>query len=563
MPRAADVPDARRGRPARGRRRRLGSLSHQVVDSAPMGLLNRHRLWQVAVDAVLVAVAWYATYVVGFQINRNPGWDAYWKQTILIVVAIKIVCLARLRRLQQVVALPLAARSERARRARSRSASIALLVAFSIVKFPRGVTIHPKASAGQAKQLAAPGCKPVVPHCVTDIKKAAIAESLLPRAGAPAVALQARPPARPRLHADPARRRARRGALADRAAAARIVRRAGQEGADRRRRRRRQPDPARDALEPARRLHADRADRRRPQQAALPLPGRQGARHDRASCPRSSRRASPTRCTSRCPRPAVASAPPSSRPAARPACRSRRCRTSTTSSTATTTSSPSCARCRSRTSSAARPSRSIPAAVGAYVRGRVVLVTGAGGSIGSELCRQLVRMEVGRLVMADHAENNLFQIDRELRETTQIELVPEIADVRDPARMETVFELHQPGRRLPRGRLQARAADGAAPGAGAAQQRARDAHGRAPRGPPRRRPLRARLDRQGRLPEDRDGRQQGARGVGRRGARAGRGRDDVRGRALRQRARIVGLGRADLPRADRARRPGDRHEPAR
>ena len=46
-----------------------------------------------------------------------------------------------------------------------------------------------------------------------------------------------------------------------------------------------------------------------------------------------------------------------------------------------------------------------PAAVGAYVRGRVVLVTGAGGSIGSELCRQLVRMEVGRLVMADHAEN--------------------------------------------------------------------------------------------------------------------------------------------------------------
>ena len=58
-----------------------------------------------------------------------------------------------------------------------------------------------------------------------------------------------------------------------------------------------------------------------------------------------------------------------------------------------------------------------PAAVGAYVRGRTVLVTGAGGSIGSELCRQLVRMEVGRLVLADHAENNLFQIDRELRES--------------------------------------------------------------------------------------------------------------------------------------------------
>ena len=39
-------------------------------------------------------LAWYATYEVGFQISRNPGWDAYWKQTILIVVGIKLVCLA-------------------------------------------------------------------------------------------------------------------------------------------------------------------------------------------------------------------------------------------------------------------------------------------------------------------------------------------------------------------------------------------------------------------------------------------------------------------------------------
>jgi len=85
-----------------------------------------------------------------------------------------------------------------------------------------------------------------------------------------------------------------------------------------------------------------------------------------------------------------------------------------------------------------------PAAVGAYVRGRTVLVTGAGGSIGSELCRQLVRMEVGRLVLADHAENNLFQIDRELRESTRAEIVPAIADVRDAARMEAIFEAHRP-----------------------------------------------------------------------------------------------------------------------
>ena len=59
-----------------------------------MGLLNRHRLWQVAVDALLIGVAWYATYEVGFQIARNPGWNAYWQQTILIVIAIKLICLA-------------------------------------------------------------------------------------------------------------------------------------------------------------------------------------------------------------------------------------------------------------------------------------------------------------------------------------------------------------------------------------------------------------------------------------------------------------------------------------
>src|SRR5712672_748148 len=59
-----------------------------------MGVLNRHRLWQVAVDAVLVGIAWYATYEVGFQIERNPGWNAYWKQTIAIVIVIKLLSLA-------------------------------------------------------------------------------------------------------------------------------------------------------------------------------------------------------------------------------------------------------------------------------------------------------------------------------------------------------------------------------------------------------------------------------------------------------------------------------------
>jgi len=145
-----------------------------------MGLLNRHRLWQVAVDALLIAIAWYATYEVGFQISRNPGWNAYWKQTILIVVVVKLVSLAafgaynkwwRYLSLPDIMALLRAIGI----------ATIALLIVLSIVKFPRGVIIHPEASAGQKTQLAAPDCTPVVAGCVKQIKKDAIAGSLLPR----------------------------------------------------------------------------------------------------------------------------------------------------------------------------------------------------------------------------------------------------------------------------------------------------------------------------------------------------------------------------------------------
>lgn len=85
--------------------------------------------------------------------------------------------------------------------------------------------------------------------------------------------------------------------------------------------------------------------------------------------------------------------------------------------------------------------------VGAYLRGQVVLVTGAGGSIGSELCRQIARVGPTRLVLLDHAEDNLFQIERELLEDRQ---VPEgvvasvIADVKEGDRIREVLAEHQP-----------------------------------------------------------------------------------------------------------------------
>ncbi len=83
--------------------------------------------------------------------------------------------------------------------------------------------------------------------------------------------------------------------------------------------------------------------------------------------------------------------------------------------------------------------------VGAYLQDRIVLVTGAGGSIGSELCRQIARVGPRLLVMLDQAEDNLFNIDREMveeRHFTSAEAV--LADCREPARMVEVMQRFKP-----------------------------------------------------------------------------------------------------------------------
>ncbi len=85
------------------------------------------------------------------------------------------------------------------------------------------------------------------------------------------------------------------------------------------------------------------------------------------------------------------------------------------------------------------------AGIAGQLGGRVVLVTGAGGSIGSELCRQVASFAPSRLVLVERAENNLFNIHRELVQThPDLELVPCIADVNDLSRMREVFEEHRP-----------------------------------------------------------------------------------------------------------------------
>jgi len=83
--------------------------------------------------------------------------------------------------------------------------------------------------------------------------------------------------------------------------------------------------------------------------------------------------------------------------------------------------------------------------VGGYLTGRVVLVTGAGGSIGSELCRQIARVGPSKLVLLDHAEDNLFKIRRELVEDRHfLAAVAVLADCREGERMREVFAEHRP-----------------------------------------------------------------------------------------------------------------------
>lgn len=76
------------------------------------------------------------------------------------------------------------------------------------------------------------------------------------------------------------------------------------------------------------------------------------------------------------------------------------------------------------------------------LRGRAVLVTGAGGSIGSELCRQLMTLELGMLVLVENNENNLFEIEEEIRLRGQVRGY--LVDVRDPVALDRVFSQHRP-----------------------------------------------------------------------------------------------------------------------
>ena len=83
--------------------------------------------------------------------------------------------------------------------------------------------------------------------------------------------------------------------------------------------------------------------------------------------------------------------------------------------------------------------------VGEFLEGRTILVTGAAGSIGSELARQVLRFGPGRLLLFDHNENGLFHVERELRALfPEAQINALIGDMTDRLRVESVFRTHRP-----------------------------------------------------------------------------------------------------------------------
>ncbi|MGO4496770.1 polysaccharide biosynthesis protein [Paenibacillus sp. 2RAB27] len=87
------------------------------------------------------------------------------------------------------------------------------------------------------------------------------------------------------------------------------------------------------------------------------------------------------------------------------------------------------------------------ASISEFVTHKVVLVTGAGGSIGSEICRQVSKFQPSKLILLGHGENSIYSIEMELKdisEYAQTEFITEIADIQDSRKMMAIMNRHRP-----------------------------------------------------------------------------------------------------------------------
>lgn len=84
--------------------------------------------------------------------------------------------------------------------------------------------------------------------------------------------------------------------------------------------------------------------------------------------------------------------------------------------------------------------------MGSYIQDSTILVTGAGGSIGSELCRQIANIRPKKLIMLDNYENNLYSIQQELirKYGESLEIIAVVASIREQKRMEKIFNKYKP-----------------------------------------------------------------------------------------------------------------------
>jgi len=85
-------------------------------------------------------------------------------------------------------------------------------------------------------------------------------------------------------------------------------------------------------------------------------------------------------------------------------------------------------------------------AISEKLTNKTILVTGAGGSIGSEICRQVMKFKPKKILLLGHGENSIYQIDMEIRQSisTETKVIPIIADVQDRNRIFDIFSEYQP-----------------------------------------------------------------------------------------------------------------------